>query len=130
MQDRGGHRFGFRFDAPFRVPLALLGVRPATAEVTVDDAWLTARFGPWRLRTPRSNVATARRTGPYRWWRAIGPRLSLADRGLTLGTSAAGGVCIEFATPVPALAGRRLRHPGLTVTVADPDALVRALTGD
>jgi hypothetical protein len=129
VPDGGAQRFGFRFGAPFRVPLAVLGVRPATTGVTVDGAWLTARFGPWRLRTPRSNVTTARRTGPYRWWRAIGPRLSLVDRGLTFGTSTAAGVCIEFATPVPALAGRRLRHPGLTVTVADPDALVRALGG-
>jgi hypothetical protein len=129
VPDDGVHRFDFRFDPPFRVALALLGVRPATAGITVDGAWLTARFGPWRLRTSRSNVTTARRTGPYRWWRAIGPRLSLVDRGVTFGTSTTAGVCIEFAAPVPALAGRRLRHPGLTVTVADPDALVRALEG-
>jgi hypothetical protein len=129
VQAQGEHRFRFAFAAPFRVPLALLGVRPATASVTVDDAWLAARFGPWRLRTPRANVVAARRTGPYRWWRAIGPHLSLADRGVTFGTSTGGGVCIEFATPVPALAGRRLRHPGLTVTVEEPDALVRILVG-
>jgi hypothetical protein len=129
VPDGGVLRFGFRFDAPFRMPLAVLGVRPATTGITVDGAWLTARFGPWRLRTPRSNIVAARRTGPYRWWRAIGPRLSLVDRGATFGTSTAAGVCIEFAAPVPALVGRRLRHPGLTVTVADPDALVRALEG-
>ncbi|RZU76507.1 hypothetical protein EV384_5168 [Micromonospora kangleipakensis] len=126
----GGSRrqFGFRFDPPFRLPLALLGVRPGTAVVEVDAETLTVRFGPWRLRTDRRNVTGAEPGGPYRWWRAVGPRLSLADRGVTFGTGATAGVCVRFASPVPALApGRWLRHPAVTVTVADPDGLLRAL---
>ncbi|MBY8870340.1 hypothetical protein K7640_00595 [Micromonospora sp. PLK6-60] len=123
------HRSAFRFDPPFRVPLALLGVRPETSWVVVDDDALEIRFGPWRLRTPRGNVAGAEPTGPYRWWRAIGPHLSLADSGVTFGSSTGVGVCVRFVTPVPALApGNRLRHPAATVTVTDPDALCRALT--
>jgi hypothetical protein len=122
------HRFDFAFAAPYRLPLALLGVRPATAAVIVDDAELSVRFGPWLLRTERDNLIAARTTGPYRWWRVIGPHVSLADHGVTFGTTTAGGVCIEFADPVPALApGGWLRHPSVTVTVADGPELIGLL---
>jgi hypothetical protein len=123
----------FRFAAPRPVWWLLLplGIRPANAWLALTDAELLVRFGPWRLRTSRDNVLDARRAGPYRWWRVIGPHLSLADRGVTFGTSTAAGVCVRFVTPVPALLpGRWLRHPGLTVTVDDPDALVDALSPD
>lgn len=120
-------RFGFAFAPSFRLPLSLVGIRPDTTWVTVDDT-LVVRYGPWRLRCPRSNVVGAEQTGPYRWWRVFGPRLSMVDRGLSFGTTAAAGVCIRFREPVPALApGRWLRHPALTVTVDDPDGLVAAL---
>ncbi|GAB3936315.1 hypothetical protein GCM10027614_12620 [Micromonospora vulcania] len=123
-------RFPFRFDPVFRPALALLGVRPATAWVAVTDREVLIRYGPWRLRTERSNLTAAELTGPYRWWRAIGPRVSMADRGVTFGSSAAGGLCLRFGVPVPALApGPWLRHPGATVTVADPPALARVLAG-
>ncbi|MER7893941.1 hypothetical protein ABTX15_29425 [Micromonospora sp. NPDC094482] len=124
-----GRRFPFRFDQRLRPALALIGVHPGSAWVELDDEWLLVRFGPWRLRTARGNVAGAERGGPYRWWRVIGPHLSLADRGATFGTSTAGGVCVRFGAPVPALApGPWLRHPAVTVTVVDPEALVRALS--
>lgn len=123
-------RFEFSFAARYRAPLALLGVRPETAWVQVDDTELRVRFGPWRLRTGRGNVVAAGTGGPYRWWRAIGPHLSLADSGVTFGTTTAGGVCIEFATPVPALApGDWLRHPAVTVTVTDGAGLITRLRG-
>jgi hypothetical protein len=121
-------RFDFAFAAPYRLPLALVGVRPGTAFVSVDEADLRIRFGPWLLQTGRDNVVAARTTGPYRWWRAIGPHLSLADGGVTFGTTTAGGVCIEFVTPVPALApAGRLPHPAATVTVADGAGLIACL---
>jgi hypothetical protein len=120
--------FDFNFAARYRAPLALLGVRPDTAWVQVNDAELRIRYGPWRLRTGRDNVVAAGTAGPYRWWRAIGPHLSLADSGVTFGTTTAGGVCIEFATPVPALApGGRLRHRAVTVTVTDGAGLINRL---
>ncbi|WP_244236601.1 hypothetical protein [Micromonospora violae] len=112
----------------FRPMLALLGVRPATAWVAVTERDLMIRYGPWRLRTDRGNITAAELSGPYRWWRAIGPRLSMADGGATFGSSTAGGVCLRFAVPVPALVpGGRLRHPAVTVTVAGPPALARLL---
>ncbi|SBT42261.1 hypothetical protein [Micromonospora auratinigra] len=126
-------RFPFRFDPAFRLPLALLGVTPETARVELGPDELVVRFGPWRLRTARDNLTGAELGGPYRWWRAIGPHLSLADCGATFGSSVAAGVCLRFATPVPALApGRWPRHPAVTVTVTDPEALraaVRTGTG-
>lgn len=67
-------------------------------------------------------------TGPYAPWRAIGPHLSPANRGVTFGTNTGRGVCVRLHTPVPALApGGFLTHPGATVTVSDPEGPVKAL---
>ena len=58
----------------------------------------------------------------------LGARLSLADRGLTFGTVATRGVCIQFREPVRGIEPTGLlRHPNLTVTVAEPDLLVTRL---
>jgi hypothetical protein len=118
------------FDQPFAIASALFGVRRANSGVVVDDGRLLVRFGPWRIETPLSNIATVATTGPYSWWRVIGPaRLSMADRGLTLATTDRGGVCITFIEPVPGIEPTgRLRHPGVTVTVADPAGLAAAIT--
>ncbi|GIJ09388.1 hypothetical protein ACFFMR_21470 [Micromonospora andamanensis] len=122
--------FEFRFETRFRRPLALIGVRPTSAWVRVDAAQLLVRFGPWRLRTGRDNIAGVETAGPYRWWRVIGPHLSGADTGVTFGTNTAAGLCVRFVRPVPALLpGGWPRHPGMTVTVADPADLARVLTG-
>jgi hypothetical protein len=120
-------RFPFAFDRRFAPLLALLGVRPATSEVRLDEAGLSVRFGRLRLRTGWDNVRSAEVTRGYRWYRAIGARLSLSDKGVTFGTNAAAGTCVGFHDPVPALLGDRVRHPNLTVTVADPDALADAI---
>jgi hypothetical protein len=120
--------FGFRFEALFRPILALVGVQPGSARVTLDS-FLDVRFGPWHLRTPRSNVQEVQVTGPYQAWKVIGPHLSLADRGVTFGTTASRGVCICFEQPVPALFPvDALKHPAVTVTVDDVDGLVAALS--
>jgi hypothetical protein len=120
-------RFGFAFAPPFVPLLALAGVRRGRAEVVLDDTHLRARFGPFRLETPLTNLRSVQVTRDYRWWRAIGPRGSLVDRGATFGTNAAAGTCICFHEPVPALLGQRMLHPGLTVTVSDPEALAAAI---
>jgi len=64
-------------------------------------------------------------TGPYRWWRAIGVRISLADGGLTFGTSTHAGICIHFRERIRVL--RLLRPPALTVTVDDVAGFSQAL---
>jgi hypothetical protein len=120
-------RYPFSVDPSWRLPLRLIGVRPSSAYVDVNDE-LAVRFGPWTLRTPISNVAGAAVTGPYSAWRVLGPHLSLADRGVTFGTNSRRGVCVRFHTPVAALApGKVLTHPGVTVTVADPEGLAEHL---
>lgn len=126
------HASLFRFATPtrFRILLAAAGIDAAKASVEVDDSALDVRFGPWRLRTPRSNITGTSVTGPYQVWKAIGVRLSLSDGGITFGTTTAAGLCIELATPVAARFIKLempLRHPNITLTVADPEGLRRAL---
>ena len=100
----------------------LLGTRSG---LELDASGLRVRFGPWKVSTPLANLAGAEATGPYRPWKVLGVRLSLADRGLTFGTTSAGGVCLRFHEPVRGLFG--LRHPGLTVTVAEPALVATAV---
>jgi hypothetical protein len=109
----------------------IFGVSPSSAWVEIQSGWLTAHFGPWVCRTPVDNVISAEQTGPYRWWKVAGPaHLSVADLGLTFATTAAAGVCIRFRHPVPGIDPLgAIRHPSLTVTVADVHRLVRALGG-
>jgi hypothetical protein len=122
-------RFAFDIDPAWRVPLMLLGVRPDRAFVALEEGELRVRFGPWVLRTPLSNVSDATETGPYSPLKIFGARMSLADRGVSFGANARRGVCVRFRTPVPALApGGFLSHPGATLTVSDPEGLVKALT--
>ena len=114
----------FRF-APLWGPVLAL---PGQQGVTVtDDGRLVARFGILRLETALGNVEEAHVTGPYRWWTAIGPRLSFVDDGLTFGTTNRAGVCIHFRQRIHRVIGRR-DHSALTVTVADPEGLLGALT--
>ena len=121
--------FDFAFDALHRAFGLLLGITPGTTRVEVDGDRLVARFGLWRLSTPLDNVEGTEVTGPYSPFKTIGPaHLSLADRGLTFSTNCRRGLCIRFRQPVPGIEPTgRLRHPGLTVTVADVDGLAAAL---
>ena len=120
-------RFAFAFDPRFRRVLAVLGVRPSTSWVVIDDDHFEARFGRWRVRTPVTNLSDVTITRNYQAIKAIGPRGSFADRGVTFGSSTRGGVCVCFHDPVTALAGRLVRHPGLTVTVDDLEGLADAV---
>lgn len=131
MHDSDTHpdRYGFALDPRFRSVLLPFGVRdPSDAGVVLDADRLLVRFGHWSLATPVRNLAGARVTGPFAAPKVLGPRLSLADRGLTFGTSTERGVCIRFHRPVPGLEPLGvLRHPAVTVTVRDPDALAAAV---
>lgn len=118
-------RFAFRFDR-VAAPLRLVGVSPATAWVEVGEEDLDVHFGPWRCRTPLSNVKDVRTTWDYAAIKAIGPRGSFADLGATFGTSTVGGVCICFHDRVSALTPAAV-HPALTVTVEDVDGLAAHL---
>ncbi len=123
--------FDFAFDPLYRAVALPFAVTPGRAHVTVEDGGLVARFGLWTVATDVANVAGTEITGPYRALTTVGPaHLSLADRGLTFATNPRRGLCIRFHQPVPGLAPTsRLRHPGLTVTVADVEGLAAALAG-
>lgn len=122
-------RHPFDLDPRFGAALLPFGVCDASdAHVDLDSDGLRIRFGHFSLVTPVRNLAGAQITGPFRAVKALGVRLSLADRGVTFGSATERGVCIRFHRPVPALDPLgALRHPGVTVTVADPERLAAAV---
>ena len=125
-------RFPFCFDLTYRRLARLFGVTPERAWVELSEGELEARYGPWRVRTRRSNIADAEVTGPYAFLKTAGPaRLGITDRGLTFASNGDRGVCITFHSPVPGIErSGRIRHPELTVTVRDVDGLIEALAPD
>src|SRR4051812_1700533 len=75
------------------------GALPWRDGVTVtDDGRFVATFGLLKVDTPVANIAETHAAGPYRWWTAVGPRISFADDGLTFGTNPRAGLCIHFHT--------------------------------
>lgn len=118
--------FPYDFDLRFAPAMLPFGVRPSRDGVTLsDDGRLVATYGFFRVDTPLSNVDGAHITAGYRWWTAVGVRLSLRDDGLTFGTNARAGVCVHFHEKVGGVGFRK--HSALTVTVADLEGLTRAL---
>jgi hypothetical protein len=123
------HQSALRRDEPLAAVSRLFGVNDENSYVKVDGEKVEIRFGPWHMTTPLSNVASAEVSGPFAWWKVIGPpRLSLADRGVTFATSTRAGVCLRFREPVAGIEPRGvIRHPGATVTVEDPEELARVI---
>ncbi|GBE64550.1 hypothetical protein MFM001_10120 [Mycobacterium sp. MFM001] len=117
--------FPYRY-APRALWLPIRGWPGRQGVTLTADGRFVARYGPLRVDVPLSQVRDAHVTGPYRWWTALGPRLSFADDGLTFGTNADAGVCIHFEPPIRRVIGLR-DHSALTVTVADTAGLVAAL---
>jgi hypothetical protein len=112
-------RFAFKFQKLYLPMLAAIGVTPATAHVVVTEDRVVARFGPWLCSTPLANVTDVCQTGPYTAVKAIGARLSSTTEG---------GVCLTFEQPITGLDPLGvLRHPGLTVTVADTAGFMAAV---
>jgi hypothetical protein len=122
-------RFVFRFADAYRRPAHLFGITPETAWVDVGADTLHARFGPWHVKTPLANIRATAVTGPYAFLKTAGPaRLAITDRGLTFATNGSRGVLISFRSAVRGLDPLGvLRHPELTVTVADVDGLAERL---
>ena len=118
--------FPYRFDARFAPMWLPFGAVPGRDGVTVSTDRFRATFGFLRLETPLDNVAGGHVTGHYRWYTAVGARLSFVDDGLTFGTNPERGVCVHFHTPAGRVIGFR-PHSALTVTVADCEGLVGAI---
>lgn len=103
--------FRFRFDDRYRRPAKVFGIDDDSAVVRLTVHRLIARFGPWLVATPLTNIVDVSVAGPYRFLKTAGPaHLSVSDRGLTFATNSEEGVCL------------------LTVTVADSTGLVAALS--
>lgn len=121
--------FELAFEPLYRLAGLPLDVRPATTAVEVSDDEVVIRFGRWSTRIDRSTITDVEVTGPYTVPKTIGPpHLSLTDRGITFATNRRRGVCLRLSRPVPGIEPLGvLRHPGVTVTVADPEALADLL---
>lgn len=124
-----GSTYDFAFDPKYLVPLAAFGATPLSSGATLtDDDRLEVRFGLTKLETDIANVAGFELSGPYLAVRAIGVRLSLSDRGLTFGSNTKRGVCVKFIEPVAAFPPwGTIRHPGLTLTLKDPEGFASEL---
>jgi hypothetical protein len=123
-------RFGYAMDKRYLPVLLPFLWRPARGGVTLaDEGSMVATFGLFKIVTQLSNITGAHVTQDYRWWTAVGVRMSRADDGLTFGTNHDRGVCIHFAQKVSSPL-RRSGHSALTVTVADLEGLTRVLGGD
>lgn len=118
--------FPFRLDRRFSPLLAVLGVKARDGVTLTSDDRLVATYGRKRVETPLDNIDHTLRTGPHRWWKAVGLRLSFADDGLTMGTNCEAGLCIAFVEKIPKVIGPR-NHSALWVSVADPEGLAEAL---
>lgn len=121
--------FDFAFEPSYRRAGRPFGITPANARVEVGDGYLVARFGRWRVSTPLTNITDAEVTGPYAFLKTAGPaRLGITDRGLTFATNGKRGVLISFHTPVRGMEPLGvIRHPDLTVTVAEVERLAELL---
>ncbi|WP_139977378.1 hypothetical protein [Nocardioides litoris] len=122
-------RFDFAFARSYRVPALALGITGSTAWVELGTDGLLVRYGLWRLRTPLANLGEVQRTGGFSWFKTVGPpHLSFADRGVSFATNGDDAVCVQFHEPVRVLDPTgRLRHPGATMTLRDPDRFVAEL---
>jgi hypothetical protein len=127
VADGASQFFRYAIDRRYLPVLLPFLLRPSRDGVTLtDDGFFVATFGLVKIKTPRANVTGAHVTEDYRWWTAVGVRMSMADDGLTFGTNSKRGVCVHFGDKVRSPL-RRSGHSALTVTVADTEGLERAL---
>ena len=127
MADR--QRFEFAFAPRYALAARAFGITPHSSWVEVGKAVLQAHYGPWHLITPLSNIKAVSTTGPYHFIKTAGPaRLAITDRGLTFASNGDRGVLICFHQVVRGIDPLGLiRHPELTVTVADVEGLAATL---
>lgn len=120
--------YRYAIDPKFLPLLVLFGLRSRSQGVTLEsDGQFVVTFGWFTVATSLANVDGAHITTDYRWWTAIGARTSFVDDGLSFGTNTRCGVCVHFKERVPSRLSRK-GHSALTVTVADAEGLVAALT--
>ncbi len=121
--------FDFAFAPSYALAGLAFGITPRSTSAEVGPLWLFVRYGPWRLLTPRSNIASAEVTGGFSWAKTAGPpHLSFSDRGVSFTSNGDRALCLSFHEPVPAIDPTgTIVHPGATLSVADPEGLADAL---
>jgi hypothetical protein len=129
MMPHSPERFEFRFAPRYRRFGRVFGVTPRRAWVDVHDDELEVRFGFWYVATGLRNITDVEVTGPYSFLKTAGPaRLAVTDQGLTFATNGDRGALVRFRVPVVGIEPLGIvRHPELTVTVADVDSLATLL---
>ena len=123
-------RFEFSFAPTYKSLARVFGIRPSNSWVEVSDEKFRARYGPFRFSTPLQNITDVSITGPYALLKTAGPaRLAITDASLTFASNGDRGVLLTFARPVSGRSPLKLllRHPELTVTVAEPERLAALL---
>ena len=122
-------RFAFRFSPAYRAAGLCFGILPGTTEAVITPRSLSVRFGPWRTQISLDNIQEVAITGPYAFLKTAGPaRLALTDRGLTFATNGQRGVRLSFRSSIKGIEPTGLlRHPELTLTVADIDGFAARL---
>jgi len=122
-------RFPFRFTPSYAVAARLFGITPDRSEVVVGNGMLRARFGPWHVQTPLSNITGVELQGPYAYVKTAGPpHLTFSDHGLTFASNGDRGVFIELREKVPGISPfGPPTHPNITLTVRDCEGLAAAL---
>lgn len=121
--------FAFAFAPTYAIAGRFFGITPHSTTVEVGPQWFYVRYGPWRLLTPRSNIAGTEVTEDFTWVKTAGPpHLSLVDRGVSFTTNGERALCVSFHEPVPAIdPSGTILHPGATIAVSEPEALASAL---
>ena len=121
--------FDFAFARSYALAGRPFGITPKTTGVEVGPRWLYVRYGPWRLLTPRSNIASAEVSGGFSFVKTAGPpHLSFSDRGVSFTSNGDRALCLTFHEPVPAIdPTATITHPGATLSVADPEGLADVL---
>lgn len=118
--------FPYKYDKRYGFMLKAFRLGSNDGVEITDDRMLVATYGRAKVKTPLVNIDHTEISGPHRWYKAIGLRLSFADDGITFGTNCDSGLCIAFKEKVPKVIGFK-DHSALWVSVADPAALAAAI---
>ena len=121
--------FPYRIDKRWAPLFTVLRVKDTDGVEITEDGLLRSTYGRVKVETPIGNVDHTLVTGPHRWYKAVGLRLSFADDGVTFGTNHEAGLCLAFVEKIPKVMGFK-EHSSLWVSVADPEGLAAAIGSD
>jgi len=121
--------YPFEFTGLARMLDRTFGVHAAEAAVQLSDSDITVDFGPWRISSPLTNVASMGLTSPCSVATTIGPpRFRGSPRAFGVITSTIPAVELRFSEPIAgAEPTGRIRMHRLAVTVTEHHRLIEEL---